>query len=90
MLLNAGLAIVALALAIVLAAVYVKNHREIRSPFTLGLLLFASFMILQDSMMLSHIGAMMTVPEPFDELFVLGENVLQLGASATLLAATLR
>lgn len=91
MLVNAGLAVVALVLAVVLALVYVRNHREIRSPFTFGLLLFACFLVLQDGMTVSHMGAMMVeTPEPVNELFVLGENVLQLAASATLVAATLR
>lgn len=77
-------------LAIVLGAVYWRNHRDIRSPFTLGLLLFAVFLVVHNALIVYHAFTMMTSASSFDEGLLLTEELLQTGASATLLVATLR
>lgn len=78
------------ALALVVGAVYVKNHRAIRSPFTLGLLLFAAFLAVHNGMVVYHFLTMMAAPAPSGEAFLLAESVLQAGALAALVGATLR
>lgn len=91
----AQLASVALAgvnclLAIALATVYLRNHRAMRSPFTLGLLLFAAFLLVHNAVQVVHYFTMMG-PEPVDgEAFLLAETALQTLASGALVAATFR
>jgi hypothetical protein len=85
-----GLAAVNLLLALALAAVYVRNHAALRSPFTLGLLVFSAFVALHNGMEVYHAATMMMGPSPGDEPFVLLENVLQLGGLGALMVATMR
>jgi hypothetical protein len=77
-------------LALVLGAVYWRNHRDIRSPFTLGLLLFATFLVVHNGLVVYHAFTMMTSASSFDEGLLLVEELLQTGASGTLVIATLR
>jgi len=77
-------------LTLALAFVYARNHRQIRSPFTLGLLLFALFLALHNGVVLYHLLTMMTVFASLGEPLLLVENVLQAGALVFLLRATLR
>ena len=77
-------------LAIVLGAVYWRNHRDIRSPFTLGLLLFAAFLVVHNALVVYHAFTMMTSASSADEALLLVEELLQTGASGTLVYATLR
>jgi hypothetical protein len=86
---NIGLAGLNTLLALVLGGVYVRNYRQLKSPFTLGLLLFALFLVVHNGAALYYFATMM----PFYaglETVVLLENLLQVGALATLVAATLR
>lgn len=77
-------------LAVVLASVYWKNHRHLRSPFTMGLLLFAGFLLVHNALQVYHYFTMMG-PEPVrGEGFLLIEAALQTAASASLVLATLR
>lgn len=89
MLVAVGLAGVNLLLALVLGAVYLRNHREIRSPFTLGLLLFSAFLVLHNGMIVYTWWTMMETPFS-GETFLLVQGALQAAALGTLLASTLR
>lgn len=89
MLVAVGLAGVNLLLALVLGAVYLRNHREIRSPFTLGLLLFSAFLVLHNGMIVYAWWTMMETPFS-GETFLLVQGALQGAAIGTLLASTLR
>jgi hypothetical protein len=90
MLANVALAGLNLVLALVLGAVYLRNHWEIKSPFTLGLLLFAAFLVLHNGMVVYHFATMMPSFVAVDETWVLIENLLQLAGLAALVSATLR
>lgn len=87
---NVALAAVAGLLALALGLVYWRNHREIRSPFTLGLLLFAAFLVVHDAVVVYHLLTMMATFTGASETYLLLENALQVGALSALLAATLR
>lgn len=90
MLAAVGLAGLNTVLALVLGAVYVRNHAELKSPFTLGLLAFAAFLVLHNGIQVYYYVTMMDAMPPGGEGFVLVENVLQAGALGALLSATLR
>jgi hypothetical protein len=90
MLASVALAALDALLAVVLAAVYVRNHRELRSPFTLGLVLFALFLVLHNAMVVYHFVTMMPQFIATNELWLLGENALQTAALVALVSATLR
>lgn len=77
-------------LALALGAIYLRNHREIKSPFTLGLLLFALFLVVHNGTVVYHFLTMMPYIVATGELYVLAEGVLQTAALGTLLHATLR
>lgn len=77
-------------LAIVLGTVYWRNHREIRSPFTLGLLLFALFLVVHSAMILYHYWTMMPAFGAVNETFLLVEGILQTAALGVLLSAVFR
>ncbi len=77
-------------LAIVLASVYARNHWDIRSPFTLGLLLFALFLLVNNAVTVYHFVTMMPMFASVDETLILVENILQFGALVALVVATLR
>ena len=85
-----GLAAVNAVLGVVLAAVYWRNHREIKSPFTLGLLLFATFVVVHNALVVYHWVTMMTQFLATGEATLLFESALQTGALGTLLWATMR
>jgi hypothetical protein len=77
-------------LALVLGATYVRNHREVRSPFTLGLVLFAAFLLVNNGMTLYHFVTMMPAFQAVDESLVLVEAGLQTAALVALTSATMR
>ena len=77
-------------LALGLGAVYVRNHRQLRSPFTLGLALFALFLVVHSLTTLYHGVTMMTTFTVQAERFLLAECILELGALGALAYATLR
>ena len=77
-------------LAVVLAVVYWRNHRTLRSPFTLGLMLFAAFLIVHNSVALYDFWTMMGMYDARTANVMLVENVLLLAASGALVSATLR
>lgn len=85
-----ALAVVNALLALVLGVVYFRNHRELRSPFTLGLLLFALFLLVHNALILYDAWSTMMLsagPRPVQALV---EEALQAAASVALVAATLR
>lgn len=88
----ADLALAALngALALVLAGVYWRNHRQLRSPFTLGLLLFAAFLFVHNALIVYESWSMMMVAVGPDPGLLLLDELLQTAASVALLAATMR
>jgi hypothetical protein len=88
---TAGVALAGLnaLLALVLAGVYWRNHREIRSPFTLGLLLFAAFLVVHNAFLLYQWLTTMML-SGFDPTMLLVDELLQTAAVGTLVAATLR
>lgn len=90
MLANVALAALDTVLALVLAGVYWRNHREIKSPFTLGLLLFAGFLVLHNGLVVYHFLTMMPQFVATGEVTVLVENLLQTAGLVALVAATLR
>src|SRR5581483_4849116 len=75
-------------LAVALAAVYWRNHRQLRSPFTLGLLLFALFLLVNNAIVLYDAWSMMMLGG--NAWLALVREGLQTAASAALLVATLR
>lgn len=77
-------------LALVLGITYLKNHRVIRSPFTLGLLLFALFLLLFNATIVYHFVTMMPEFSPLSETLILIESLLQTAALGALAYATLR
>lgn len=77
-------------LAIVLAAIYLRNHRQMRSPFTLGLLLFALFLVVHAAVTLYNDATMMATYTERAETLRLFTTVLELGALGALTWATLR
>lgn len=87
---NVGLAGLAGILGIVLAAVYWRNHREIRSAFTLGLLLFAAFVVLHNALVVYHLVTMMPQFAATGEWTLALEGALQSAALGALVWATLR
>jgi hypothetical protein len=46
--LSMGAAAISSAFLVALLAVYVKNHRQLRAPFTFGLVFFASLLLIQN------------------------------------------
>lgn len=85
-----GLAALNVALAFVLGAVYWRNHREIRSSFTLGLLLFALFLVVHNALVVYHWYTMMGGYSITEEWYLLVEEVLQTAAVGALVVATMR
>lgn len=75
-------------LAVVLAVVYWRNHRQLRSPFTLGLLLFATFLLVNNAMVLYDAWSMMMLGG--NAWSALVREGLQTAASVALVVATLR
>ncbi|MHB8633985.1 MAG: hypothetical protein ACYDBQ_08485 [Thermoplasmatota archaeon] len=77
-------------LAVLLATVYARNHRDLRSPFTLGLLLFAAFLIVHSLFSVYVDATMMATYAPRAELLLVGESVLELFGLLALTWATWR
>jgi len=77
-------------LALILGWVYWRNHREMRSPFTLGLLLFALFLLVHNAFAVYHYFTMMGPTAARDDQFALIETLLQTAASSALVVATMR
>jgi hypothetical protein len=89
-LINVGLAGLNCVLALVLGGVYWRNHREMRSPFTLGLLLFAVFLLVHNALIVYHAMTMMDAASARDANLLLLDEALQTAAVGALLAATMR
>jgi len=88
--LDLGLAALNGVLALVLATVYWRNHRQLRSPFTLGLLLFAAFLLVHNAVIVYESWSMMMVSVGPDPGLLLVDELLQSAASIALLVATMR
>jgi hypothetical protein len=76
--------------ALVLAVVYARNHRQMRSPFTLGLLLFALFLFVHSVVVLYIDLTMMATYTLRAETMRLVTTGLETAALVTLTWATLR
>lgn len=76
--------------ALVLAVVYARNHRAMRSPFTLGLLLFALFLAVHGAAVVYTDLSMMATYTARAETLRLVTTGLETAALATLTWATLR
>lgn len=87
---NLGLAGINGLLAIILGAVYWRNHRAMRSPFTFGLVLFAVFLLIHNGAVVYKAVTMMGAASTGDANWLLLDEVLQTAAVGFLLAATLR
>ncbi len=85
-----GLAALNALLALVVGAVYLRNHRQLRSPFTLALSLFAVFFVVHNGVLIYHFLTMMATFTAQAETLLLVEGLLQLGALSALAYATLR
>lgn len=77
-------------LAIVLTTVYFRNHRQVRSPFTIGLTVFAIFLVLHAVITIYTDVTMMATYTAQAEALHLVLAVAELAALATLTWATLR
>lgn len=87
---NVALAGLNALMALVLGAVYARNHRRIRSPMTLGLLLFAAFFVLHNLLVAYHFLAMMPEFLAVKEVWLTVEGLMQTGGLGALLYATWR
>lgn len=87
---NVGLAIVNAVLALALGWVYANNHRELRSPLTLGLLLFAAFFVLHNVLVAYHYLTMMPQFLAVKEGWLFVEGLMQAGGLIALVYATMR
>lgn len=86
---NLAIAALNTLLALGLGWVYWRNHREFRSNFTLGLLLFALFFVVHNGMVAYHYLVLMTAFGGVNESWLLLEGVLQaLGMGALLWSTT--
>ncbi|MFO1532272.1 MAG: hypothetical protein ABR562_01015 [Thermoplasmatota archaeon] len=90
MTISVALSALNLILAAVVLVVYLRNHAQIRSRFTLALLVFALFLVVHNGLQIYHQVTMMATFTPQAEMFLLGENALQAAALAMLAWATLR
>lgn len=79
-----------LILALAVSVVYIRNHRQLRSPFTLALLLFGLFFVLHNAVLIVHELTMMPTFGPEAEVYLLIEGGLQSAALVALGVATLR
>lgn len=78
------------ALALVLLAVYLRNLRHVRSPFTWGLALFALFLVAHSALTIYNDLTMMAEFTAQAERLLLAEGGLELVALAALAWSTLR
>jgi len=77
-------------LALVLAAVYARNMRQVPSPFTRALLLFAVFLVVQSAITVYHDLTMMATFTGQAQALLVAEGILELVALVALTWATLR
>jgi hypothetical protein len=77
-------------LALGLAGVYARNHRQVRSPFTLGLVLFAVALAAHAAAVVYSDLSMMATYTPRAESLRLATTALQTVALGALSWATLR
>ena len=78
------------ALAIILAAIYLRNHRQMRSPFTFGLLLFALFLVAHAAVTVYNDATMMATYTERAEALHFATSILELAALGALTWATMR
>jgi hypothetical protein len=78
------------ALALALAGIYLRNHRQVRSPFTLALLLFALFLVVQSAVAAYDDVTMMATFTPHAQARLVAEGVLEVLALGFLTWATMR
>ncbi len=90
MMINIAVAGVNAVLAVVVGAVFWRNHKQIRSPFTFALGVFALFFVFHNGLLLYHFVAMMPSFGQAAQVFVLGEGLFQTAALGSLAYATLR
>lgn len=90
MMLNIGLMAVNGILSIVVGSVYVRNHRQLHSPFTRAMVLFAAFLVVHSVLSIYHAVSMMATYTDQAELFILGECALEFVALGALVYATMR
>jgi hypothetical protein len=77
-------------LALVLGFVYLRNLRQVRSPFTVGLLLFAVFLVVHSAITIWHQATMMATFTAEAQLWLVVEGGLELVALGALVWATMR
>ena len=77
-------------LALLLAGVYARNLRQVPSPFTRALLLFAVFLAVQAAITVYHDLTMMATFTPHAQQLLVAEGVLELVALGALTWATMR
>ena len=87
---NVALAVANAALALVIGSVYLRNHREIRSGFTLALTLFAAFFVIHNALLAYHLLSMMMDVTGRGAWFLFAEGLLQAAALGALAWATWR
>lgn len=90
MTINIALAVLNGLLALTIAVVYLRNHRQLRSPFTLALSLFALFLVVHNGVRAYHLATMMATYTAQAEVLLLVEGILQVVALGALAYATLR
>lgn len=92
LLMNVNLVLAGLAflLAAVVAVVYLRNYKSIRSPFTLALALFAVFLLVHNGVLVYHYLSMMATFGGLAEQLIFVEGVLEVAALGTLLYAVTR
>lgn len=87
---NIALALVNAVLALIVGAVYWRNHRQIHSPFTLALLLFAVSFVFHNGLVLYHYTTMMTEFYGISEVYLFVEGLLQAAGLGALVYATMQ
>lgn len=77
MTLSTTLTVINLILILFLLVVYIKNYSKIKSPFTLGLFMFALIFLLQNILYLYFNFTMMSLYTMESEIFVFILTILQ-------------
>ena len=77
-------------LALVLAVVYARNMRQVPSPFTRALMLFAIFLVVQAAITVYHDVTMMATFTGQAQALLVAEGVLEVVALGFLTWATVR
>lgn len=88
--LTIALAAVSGLLALVLTVVYARNHRQVRSPFTLGLVLFAVFLVVHSLVSIYNDVTMMAEYTERALQLRIAEGLLGLVALSALAWSTMR